>query len=233
MQRITRVTACGLTLALLGAFSAGCAHHQPTTRQVRLQEQKRPQAEEQKLERQRLAQHEKMEKKEAEMLRREQARADAEAAKREQEREKNFMPDERDMHTVDEFVMASAAAGAREDAMLFESHFDGERLNSAGKAKLFLMLENRAEAPIDIYVDLPANDPLANQRMHAVKDYLAKTGLGGSGVQVKEGDNPAVRTAAARGLLDYHKTDTGLEVSGEQGGYQPVATPASMAPAAR
>ncbi len=108
------------------------------------------------------------------------------------------MPDEQDMHTVDEFVMASAASGAREDAMLFESHFDGEHLNSAGKGKLFLMLENRAEAPVDVYLDLPVNDPLAKARMQSVKEYLKKTGLGGSGVQVKEGDNPNVRTAAAQ-----------------------------------
>ncbi len=33
------------------------------------------------------------------------------------------------------------------------------------------------------------------------------------------------------GLLDYHKTDTGLQSTGGQGGYQPIATPPVMAPA--
>ncbi len=82
MQRISRIASCWVVLALIGGIGVGCAQHQPpTTQEARLQEQKRQQAEEQKLakaraqeEHQMLVQREAQEKTEAEMLKREQAR---------------------------------------------------------------------------------------------------------------------------------------------------------------
>src|SRR6186997_2510542 len=41
-----------------------------------------------------------------------------------------------------EFCEAQAAAGAREDGMLYERHFDGDQLNSLGRAKLEMIAQS-------------------------------------------------------------------------------------------
>jgi hypothetical protein len=149
------------------------------------------------------------EAKRAEERAKQQAKADSEARKRQKEKDKQFMPDEADMHTMDAFAQAVTASGARDDGMLFDNHFDGSQLNSAGQTKLTLMMQNRpnAQDTATIYLSLPEKDKYASARRTAVEQYLQQSGIG-TNFQIKEGDNPDMRTPSSRGLMTYIKTDS-------------------------
>ncbi len=162
----------------------------------------------------------KEEKKAAEARKKEEARAAALARKRDREREKQFLTDEEEMHTIDAFTQAQAAAGAKADGMLFDSHFEGTQLNTAGQAKVNLMLQNRTDASekANVYLALPENDANLAARRTSLDQYLQSTGLN-TNVQVKSGENPAMRAPASRGLLTYTKTDSDHQGTGDSSGY--------------
>src|SRR5438309_10999343 len=64
------------------------------------------------------------------------------------------------------FADAQAAAGARDDAMLYNRHFDGDQLNSLGRAKLELIAQsNDNTQPVAIhFATLGGDDKLASAR---------------------------------------------------------------------
>src|SRR5262245_48215294 len=71
-----------------------------------------------------------------------------------------------------EFAEAQAAAGAREDGMLYERHFDGDQLNSLGRAKLELMAE-RDDATSPLVVHMATKDEkLTTKRREVVTNFL-------------------------------------------------------------
>src|SRR5438105_3637689 len=85
----------------------------------------------------------------------------------------DFFPSEERIRTVERFAEAQASEGAREDAMLNPSHFDGPDLNTAGQSKLNLMLRNHPpHQPLVVYLDLPKGDTLVGARNSAVEQYL-------------------------------------------------------------
>ncbi len=66
---------------------------------------------------------------------------------------------------------AQAAAGAKQDATLYDRHFRGDHLDPLGQGKLDLMLKGTATGePVQVYLDMPAD--LAAARRPAVAAYL-------------------------------------------------------------
>src|SRR4051794_20106314 len=85
--------------------------------------------------------------------------AKADAAEEKEIRESfgaESMRDERLERPIDRFLLAQSAAGARGDAMLNDDHFDGNELNSLGRAKMKLIghaQPHGSNAPIVVYLN--------------------------------------------------------------------------------
>lgn len=103
-----------------------------------------------------------------------------------------------------------AAAGARQDATLLPYHFDKGELNSLGRQKLSLMLDDDASNnPIIIYINVPASDEFKAARQDAVVAYLKDQGLEESQISFRPGPNPDAHMPASEGLSRLSKTETG------------------------
>ena len=151
------------------------------------------------------------------------ASKDKQAQAKKEKKPESFHPDffgpESEQRTVDRFVEVQAAEGAKEDAMLFGSHFDGDELNTAGQVKLSLMLRNHSpRQPLIVYMALPPNDPFAAGRRSAVEDFVRQSGIAVAKLDLRDGDNPDLRTNAARNLANLPKTDSGPRAGGAAGG---------------
>jgi hypothetical protein len=121
-----------------------------------------------------------------------------------------FPEDVGEVRKPNQFADASAAAGARADAMLFKQHFDGPRLNSLGEEKLSLMLkDDDAPGPMTVYLKLSDTDAAAKARESAVITFLKDKGLKDDQIEVVMGDNPAARSPAAAHMSRAFKTEIG------------------------
>ena len=70
-------------------------------------------------------------------------------------------------------LTAQATNGARHDAMLYTHHFDGGHLNSLGRSKVLLMLEDCENcSPITVHMVNCGEGDLLAQRKAAVELYL-------------------------------------------------------------
>lgn len=119
-------------------------------------------------------------------------------------------------NSVDSFIEAQAAEGAREDAMLNATHFTGPRLNTAGQTKINLMLRNQPPTEqLMVYLDLSKNDPLAAARRQSLQDFVKTSGFPIAQLQLKDGPNPATNHPAAAGLQQLRKTDSDYKSSGQ------------------
>src|SRR5262245_36479412 len=133
----------------------------------------------------------------------------AKEAKKQESFQPEFFDNENLQRSVDRFVEVQAAEGAREDAMIFASHFDGDELNTAGQAKLSLMLRNQSpRQPLVVYLSLSPNDPLAGARRSAIEHYVKDSGIAIAKLDIREGDNPDMRTSALTNLRNLRKTDS-------------------------
>src|SRR5205809_7890171 len=103
-------------------------------------------------------------------------------------------------------ITVQATNGARHDAMLYPHHFDGGHLNSLGRAKVLLMLEDCENcSPITVHlVNCGEGDVLA-QRKSAVELYLKSA----------EGWNVATLHSAQSDLVRYMKTESGKPEAAE------------------
>jgi hypothetical protein len=101
---------------------------------------------------------------------------------------------------VSKFGDVQAANGARYDAMLYPHHFNGGHLNSLGRSKVLLMLEDcdSCEPTVVHLVNLGEGELLA-QRKAAVELYLKTT----------EGQNKLAFHPAGPGLIRFGKTESG------------------------
>jgi len=116
---------------------------------------------------------------------------------------------ETEIHHMDRMNSAQAAAGARQDGMLYAQHFAGPELNSLGRSKLHLMTQDKpATDPLVVYVNT-SDDPQSQARQTAVAKYLAEHGLASAEVQIKTGMNPNAAFPAASALIRYSKTESG------------------------
>jgi hypothetical protein len=97
---------------------------------------------------------------------------------------------DREQSDVSHILDAQAARGARADATLYPSHFSGDNLNSLGRSKLELMLQdNDSGLPATIYIAGPAASHTA--RVAAVAMYLADAGFQPAQFQIGKGPNPS------------------------------------------
>jgi hypothetical protein len=104
-------------------------------------------------------------------------------------------------------MQLQASAGAREDAMLYDAHFDANQLNSLGASKLALMLGDSERAfPVSVWICCPGD---AKDRRHAVETYLQDVGLKAAQYRVEIGPNPKAVSPSAKALTAIPKTDTG------------------------
>ena len=123
-----------------------------------------------------------------------------------------------------QFAVAQAATGAREDGTLRAAHFDGGNLNSLGQQKLALMVRDEdASGPVVVYLDLPAGAAAPKARQ-AVVEYLKSQGMAEAQIRVQDGPNPAVTSPAARSIEGLHRlSDEKKDQPVETNGYGPSA----------
>ena len=109
---------------------------------------------------------------------------------------------------VSKFVTAQAANGARNDGMLYSYHFTGGHLNSLGRSKVLLMLDetDNAEPMVVHLVDAGEGDLLA-QRKASVELYLKTT----------EGPNKLALHPAEPNMIRFAKTESGSLTPGDAG----------------
>ena len=132
-----------------------------------------------------------------------------------------FPPDQ--ARASQQFVAAQAASGARADATLQPSHFDGDRLSSLGEDKLELMLmDDDTAEPLVVYLNLDKDAPNLNVRREAVTEFFIERGLLREQIELRTGSNPNVTSLTAKHLARMHLTD-----SGGSDGESPAATDAS------
>ena len=112
----------------------------------------------------------------------------------------NFFKNEAARDTVEKFTEVQAANGARNDAMLYPYHFSAGHLNSLGRQKVLLMLEDcDACEPLTVHlVNCGEGDVLA-QRKAAVELYLKST----------DGYNLDTMHPAQPNLIRFMKTESG------------------------
>ena len=121
--------------------------------------------------------------------------------------DKDFFPSGERQST--KIVNAQSAAGARSDATLSPSHFDGGALNSLGQAKLDLITSNLPDqGPVTIYMDLPTDGAVAQARKDAVTAYLVDSHLTADQFVLVDGPNNATWTPSASALTNMSKTET-------------------------
>jgi hypothetical protein len=126
-----------------------------------------------------------------------------------------FVEDTTEQPKPNRIADAQAASGARADAVLYNRHFDGPRLNSLGEQKLSLMLaDDDAPDPLVVYVDTDEKAAAAAGRRAAVATFLKDRGLRDDQVQVVFGDNPAARSSAAQHLSRQSRTESGDSTGG-------------------
>ena len=129
-----------------------------------------------------------------------------------------FDEDSAEARKSTQFADAQAASGARAEGMLYDLHFDGPRLNSLGEKKLSLMLEDDDGIdPMVVYLDLNEKDARAPHRRDAIAVFLRDKGLRDDQVMVVYGDNPAARTPAARHIVRQPRTESGENITGNEG----------------
>ena len=129
---------------------------------------------------------------------------------------------------VSAFADVQAANGARSDGMLYAHHFEGGQLNSLGRAKVLLMLDDtttttgaESQTRVVHLVDAGEGDLLA-QRKQSVELYL----------KTAEGPNELAFHPAAPNLVRFDKTESGkLEPAAggaaQQSGMTPAPAPMS------
>jgi hypothetical protein len=139
-----------------------------------------------------------------------------------------FFPAQGEVRDVQRIERVQAASGARADATLSKAHFDKGELNSLGRQKLSLMIDDDdANNPLVIYLNVPADDEFKAPRQDSVIAYLKDQGLEEKQVSFREGPNPATNHPAEDSMIRLAKTETGA--SAGNSGSSPTGTDQPMA----
>lgn len=120
----------------------------------------------------------------------------------------NFEPDDQP-RAIHRLADAQASIGAREDGMLREQHFTGDRLNSLGREKLIAMI-NAPECDVEkltIWLAMDPNAEGSSQRREHVEQFLADAGLNDQTAVVRFGPNPRSWTPAQPQIIRLPRTD--------------------------
>ena len=105
-----------------------------------------------------------------------------------------------DPERVTRFVDIQSSNGARNDGMLYPVHFTGGHLNSLGRSKVLLMLEDCDSCePITVHLVNCGDGDLLDQRKNAVELYL----------KTATGPNTLTFHPTAPELLRFDKTENG------------------------
>ena len=201
-----------LVVLIAGVLAVGCASAQE--KQARA-EQKQARAQAKAEEKQRKEEAKLMAKEDKARREEEQALAEKQR-KEEQKMEKeqrhaigaDMIRDERHVRALDRFVQAESAAGAREDAMLNDAHFDGGELNALGRSKLALIARatpSGSSQPVLVYVS-GASDA-AEARSASAQAYWKASPYSAMTLQLKPGVNEAVVSPAAAGIAGLKKME--------------------------
>jgi len=130
-------------------------------------------------------------------------------------------------------LTVQATNGARHDAMLYPHHFDGGHLNSLGRSKVLLMLEDCENcSPITVHMVNCGEGDILAQRKAAVELYL-KSSEGPNALTFHPSEPDIIRLAKtenppAQGQGGGGGADT-TAASGGSGGTSPPASPPSGA----
>jgi hypothetical protein len=115
---------------------------------------------------------------------------------------------ENDTYALDRMFEGMSAAGAVDDATLYDQHFDGGELNSLGRSKVALMLEAAPKnEPLTIYIPTAGSDERAQSRMDAVNKFWKDSQFVAVQMQTKQGVNPNNTSPASIGLAGLRKLD--------------------------
>ncbi len=129
-----------------------------------------------------------------------------------------FFPQPGEVRDIYRMSRVQAASGARADSTLQPYHFDKGELNSLGREKLSLMIDDDdANNPLVVYLNVPADDEFKATRQDSVVAYLKEQGLEEKQVSFKEGVNTATDHPAEDSLSRIAKTESGG--AGGAGGY--------------
>ena len=124
----------------------------------------------------------------------------------------NFTSDD-EPTAIGRIAQAQSAAGAKEDAMLYDMNFHGDKLNSLGEGKLDLIVKATPDGdPVYIYLNMP-HDQVA-ERQTSVTAYLKSAGVSETKIVVAEGPNLNKTTPTAYNLKNLYKKD-GTTFDGE------------------
>jgi hypothetical protein len=117
----------------------------------------------------------------------------------------NFYADDA-VRGTGQIAQAQCAAGAKDDAMLYDMNFHGDKLNSLGEGKLDLILKGTSAGdPVFVYLNMP-HDQVA-ERQVAVTAYLKTAGISESKIVVAEGPNLGNTTPTAANLQHVYRKD--------------------------
>ncbi len=114
-----------------------------------------------------------------------------------------------DVHSIQRIADVQIARAARNDGMLYATHFSGDDLNSLGRQKVASMLQaNDTAGPVVVYLSLGEIDDAAlNGRRASVESYLAARGLREGDWRIENGINPNSASPAADSIAGMAKTD--------------------------
>ena len=127
--------------------------------------------------------------------------------------------------SVKKFSSVQAANGARNDAMLYPHHFSGGHLNSLGRQKVLMMLEDCDNCePTTVHLVNCGTDDLLSQRKAAVELYMKSA----------EGPNTLTFHPAQTDVVRFNKTESGKaeDASGDAAASDAAAPAAGAAAAA-
>jgi hypothetical protein len=119
----------------------------------------------------------------------------------------NFYSDDA-VRSTGEFAQAQCAAGAKDDAMLYDINFHGEKLNSLGQGKLDLILKATPVGdPVLVYLNMPHE--VVAEREATVAAYLKTAGVPDTKIIVAEGVNSNRTKPTAYNLSGIYAVEGG------------------------
>jgi hypothetical protein len=119
----------------------------------------------------------------------------------------------------DRHTQAMSAAGAAQDASLYDQHFDGAELNALGRSKVALMLQGAPRnEPLTIYVPPSGPSERVQARLASVNQFWRDSQWAAMQVQTKQGVAPENTTSAAQGLAGLRRLEREQQEGGTTGG---------------
>ncbi len=127
--------------------------------------------------------------------------------------------DESQPRTVENYFNRQAELGARDDGLLYETHFTDGKLNSLGVSKLNLITAGGNAGMTTVYLDI-AKDNQYGARQDSVTEFFTKKGISSDTYKIVAGPNLGKGTPASVGISGLSKQSGDATAAGAA----PVAT---------